>query len=128
MDMPFATVSDLTFLDLFTERVETGVWEIVNGEWTFGEWWYLSSVGWRFEPLDQDQDNEDQDDEDDQDEDDQDDQDEDDQDEAQLNDALHFGYETYGQDGPPAPLHGQAPVYNPLDYPPYDYEDPRDLD
>jgi hypothetical protein len=41
--------------------------------------------------------------------------------EAQLNDALHFGYETYGQDGPPAPL-------NPLDYPHYDYEDPRDLD
>ena len=115
MDMPFATVSDLTFLDLFTERVETGVWEIVNGEWTFGEWWYLSSVGWRFEPLDQDQDNEDQDDED-QDEDDQDDQ-------AQLNDALHFGYETYGQDGPPAPL-----LQDPLDYPLYDYDDPRDLD
>jgi len=105
MDMPFATVSDLTFLDLFTADVEPGVWEIVNGEWTFGEWWYLSSVGWKFEPH-ADQDPE----------------------QAQLNDALHFGYETYGQDGPPAPLHGQDPVNNPLDYPPYDYEDPRDLD
>ena len=80
MDMPFATVSDLTFLDLFTERVETGVWEIVNGEWTFGEWWYLSSVGWKFEPhAGQDQD-----------------------DQAQNDD--------------------------PLDYPDYDYDDPRDLD
>jgi hypothetical protein len=100
MDMPFATVSDLTFLDLFTPD-EAGVWEIVNGEWTFGEWWYLSSVGWKFEPHADQADQDDQDPE-----------------QAHLNDALHFGYETYGQDGPPAPLN----------YPDYDYEDPRDLD
>ena len=79
MDMPFATVSDLTFLDLFTPD-EAGVWEIVNGEWTFGEWCYLTSVGWRFEPYaGQDQDDQDQND-------------------------------------------------DPLDYPDYDYDDPRDLD
>jgi hypothetical protein len=91
MDMPFANVSDLTFLDLFTPDVEAGVWEIVNGEWTFGEWWYLSSVGWRFEPhAGQDQDDEA-------------DQDQDDQDDQAQND-------------------------DPLDYPDYDYDDPRDLD
>ena len=83
MDMPFANVSDRTFLDLFTPDVEAGVWEIVNGEWTFGEWWYLSSVGWRFEPhAGQDQDDQ--------------------ADQAQNDD--------------------------PLDYPDYDYDDPRDLD
>jgi hypothetical protein len=94
MDMPFANVSDLTFLDLFTPDVEAGVWEIVNGEWTFGQWWYLSSVGWRFEPhAGQDQD----------DQADQADQDQDDQADQDQND-------------------------DPLDYPDYDYEDPRDLD
>ncbi len=108
MDMPFANVSDLTFLDLFTPD-EAGVWEIVNGEWTFGEWWYLSSVGWKFEPhADQDPEQAQLD-------------DDQDPEQAQLNDALHFGYETYGQDGPPAPL-----LPDPLDYQHYDYDDPRD--
>ena len=51
------------------------MWEIVNGEWTFGEWWYRSGVGWKFEPH---------------------------ADQAQNDD--------------------------PLDYPDYDYDDPRDLD
>ena len=101
MDMPFANVSDNTFLELFADFE----WEeTASGEWTFGQWWYLSGVGWKFEPLiDQRQDA--------------------DPEQAQLNDALHFGYETYGQDRP-APLLAQ----DPLDYPPYDYDDPRDLD
>ena len=108
--MPFANVSDLTFLELFTPDVQAGVWEeTADGVWTFGEWWYLSSVGWKFEPYpDQAQDDQD---------------DDQDPEQAQLNAALHFGYETYGQDGPPAPL--LQP--DPLDYPLIDdYDDPRD--
>ena len=73
MDMPFADIDNTTFLELFADFE----WEeTASGEWTFGQWWYLSGVGWKFEPLierDNDQDPE----------------------QALLNDALHFGYETY---------------------------------
>jgi hypothetical protein len=104
--MPFADVSDLTFMNLFEPDVPDGVWEIVNGEWTFGEWCYLTSVGWRFEPYaDQAQDDEDQD------------------EQARLNEALHFGYETYGQEGPPAPL-----IQDPLNYTDLNADDIYDLD
>ena len=97
MDMPFADVDETTFLELFSDFE----WEeTASGEWTFGQWWFLSGVGWKFEPLiEQRQDA--------------------DPEQAQLNNALHFGYETYDQPGPPAPLQG------PDDY--YYYDDPLDL-
>ena len=99
MDMPFADVSDATFLDLFAHFE----WkETASGEWTFGKRWYLTGVGWKFEPQIERQDAD-----------------------PELNAALHFGYETYDQAGPPAPL--LQP--DPLDYPLIDdYDDPRDLD
>jgi len=96
MDMPFADVSDETFLELFADFE----WEeTASGEWTFGKRWYLTGVGWMFEPrIDQRQDAD-----------------------PELNAALHFGYETYGQPGPPAPLLQPDPLID-------DYDDPRDLD
>ena len=99
MDMPFADVSDETFLEMFADFE----WEeTASGEWTFGQRWFLAGVGWMFEPrIDQAQDA--------------------DPEEAQLNAALHFGYETYGQPGPPAPLLQPDPLID-------DYDDPRDLD
>jgi hypothetical protein len=105
--MPFAHINDQAFLELFPKSGdlaydEDGEWIYFNGEWlltgppvdgiSYEEYGFLEVY-------------------------DQDDQD----DEAQLNDALHFGYETYGQDGPPAPL-----LPDPLDYQHYDYDDPRD--
>jgi len=109
--MPFAHINDRAFLELFPKSGdlaydEEGEWVYFNGEWLlagppnddipYEDYGFLEDY-----PQDQDdQDNE-----------------------AQLNNALHFGYETYGQDGPPAPL-----LQDPLDYDDYDYEDPRDLD
>ena len=106
--MPFADINDQAFLALFPKSGDLAYDE--DGEWVYfnGEWLLAGPAvdGIPYEDYPQDQD------------------DEDDQDnEAQLNNALHFGYETYGQDGPPAPL-----LQGPLDYPHYDYDDPRDLD
>jgi len=91
--MPFRDLSDAEFSGLFARNYDLAYDE--DGEWVFynGEWLLAGP------PIDQDDY-------------------EYDQEEARLNNALHFGYDTYGQDEPPAPL----------DYPLYDYEDPRDLD
>jgi hypothetical protein len=104
--MPFAHINDQAFLELFPKSGdlaydEDGEWIYFNGDWlltgppvdgiSYEEYGFFAG-------YDTDQDNE-----------------------AQLNDALHFGYETYGQDGPPAPL-----LPDPLDYDHYDYDDPRD--
>jgi len=108
--MPFAHINDQAFLELFPKSGdlaydEDGEWIYFNGEWLLTgppvDGIPYEEYGF-FPGYDQDND--------------EDDQDNDDQDEAQLNDALHFGYETYGQDGPPAPL-----LPDPLDY-----DDPRD--
>jgi len=114
--MPFAHINDRAFLELFPKSGdlaydEDGEWVYFNGEWlllgpsvdgiSYEEYGFLEDYEdypQDHEDYPQDQDNE-----------------------AQLNDALHFGYETYGQDGPPAPL-----LPDPLDYDHYDYDDPRD--
>ena len=101
--MPFADINDQAFLALFPKSGDLAYDE--DGEWMFynGEWLLTGPPvdGIPYEDYGFLEDYEDYP------------QDEDDQDnEAQLNDALHFGYETYGQDGPPAPL-----LQGPLDYP-----------
>ena len=77
--MPFTDISDKDLRELFPREYdikrdadgewihlggdwhpvsnppELGEWAHFNGEWVFGEWWYLSSVGWRFEPSYTDQ-------------------------------------------------------------------------
>ena len=111
--MPFADINDQAFLALFPKSGDLAYDE--DGEWMFynGEWLLTGPPvdGIPYEDYGFLEDYEDypQDDEDDQDN------------EAQLNDALHFGYETYVQDGPPAPL-----LQGPLDYPDYDNDDPLD--
>jgi hypothetical protein len=77
--MPFMDISDKVFLELFprnydikhdsegewihmgglwhlvTRPPERGEWAHLGGWWAFGEWFYLTSVGWRFEPCYTDQ-------------------------------------------------------------------------
>jgi hypothetical protein len=99
--MPFAHINDQAFLELFPKSGDLAYDE--DGEWIYfnGEWLLTGPPvdGIPYEEYGFFAG-----------------YDTDDQD----NDALHFGY---GQDGPPAPL-----LQDPLDYPHYDYEDPRELD
>ena len=77
--MPFCDTTDMEFREIFPKNgdvkhdkdgercyycgvwyvvpplSEEGVWAYVNGEWTFGEWVYLSSIGWKFESRHTDQ-------------------------------------------------------------------------